>query len=376
MLTTELQSDTLRVNLSGDWTVDRLPQIEKLLPTLQLDGEVSSVKRLQIDCGAVGKADLGPMWLLHSALQGAQHAGVDIQFTPAEPEHFAFLNELKPAPDSDTPEPNGRRLVPGQIIALLGKQSLQMVRQALGHLGHLGHIVSVYATSLRHPKHFRIASVTRHVYEAGIQAIPIVAMIAFFVSVIIAYIGASQLRSFGATIYTVDLITIGVLRELGVLLTAIIVAGRSGSSFAAEIGVMKLNEEIDALKSTGLDPIEVLVVPRVLGLIIALPLLTVIADMMGLAGGALLSNWLLNIPLSQFIARVQESLAPTTFWAGLIKAPAFAILIAMIGTFRGMQVRNSSRELGRLTTAAVVESIFMVIFANAVFAIIFMETDF
>jgi len=229
--------------------------------------------------------------------------------------------------------------------------------------------------SLR-PRHLRLASITRHIYETGIQAIPIVSLIAFLISVIIAYLSAQQLRQFGADIFTVDLIAIAVLREMGVLLTAIIVAGRSGSAFAAELGVMQLNDEVDALKSMGVDPWEVLVLPRLIGLLIALPLLTIVADAMGLAGGALLSSLLLDISLTQFIPRLQDALAPTTFWAGLIKAPVFAALIALVGTYRGMQVRDSSRELGRLTTVAVVESIFLVIFADAIFAIVYVELDF
>jgi phospholipid/cholesterol/gamma-HCH transport system permease protein len=186
---------------------------------------------------------------------------------------------------------------------------------------------------------------------------------------------AQQLISFGATIFVVDLVTIGVLRELGVLLTAIIVAGRSGSAFSAEIGAMRLNEEVDALIATGVDPFEVLVLPRVLGLIIALPLLTVIADIIGLMGGALLCRFLLDMPLTQFVDRVNEAIAPTTFWVGIIKAPVFALAIALAGAYRGMQVRGSSRELGRLTTVAVVQSIFLVILADAVFAVLFLELD-
>jgi phospholipid/cholesterol/gamma-HCH transport system permease protein len=213
-------------------------------------------------------------------------------------------------------------------------------------------------------------------YETGITAIPIVSLIAFLISVIIAYLGAQQLARFGADIFVVDLVTIAVLREMGVMLTAIIVAGRSGSAFAAEIGVMQLNEETDALRAMGMNPIEVLVVPRVLALIIALPLLTVIADAMGLAGGGLLSLLNLHIPLPQFTARMRESLSPTTFWSGLIKAPVFALIIAMVGTYRGMQVRDSARELGRLTTVAVVQSIFFVILADAMFAILFVQIDF
>jgi phospholipid/cholesterol/gamma-HCH transport system permease protein len=171
------------------------------------------------------------------------------------------------------------------------------------------------------------------------------------------------------------LVTIAVLREMGVLLTAIIVAGRSGSAFAAEIGIMQINEEVDALRAMGMNPTELLVVPRVLGLVIALPLLTVVADAMGLAGGGLLSLWLLKIPLTQFVARMQDAIAPTTFWVGIIKAPVFAFLIAMVGTLRGMQVRSSARELGRLTTVAVVQAIFLVILADALFAVLFVEYD-
>ena len=193
-------------------------------------------------------------------------------------------------------------------------------------------------------------------YDTGVTAIPIVALIAFLISVIIAYLSATQLRGYGADIYVVDLITIGVLRELGVLLTAIIVAGRTGSAFAAEIGSMKLNEEVDALNATGVDPVETLVLPRILGLVIAMPALTFIADVIGLAGGALLCHGLLDMPLQQYINRANEAISPTTFWAGMFKAPVFAMLIAMAGTYRGLKVRGSSRELGHQVTVAVVQA--------------------
>jgi phospholipid/cholesterol/gamma-HCH transport system permease protein len=202
-----------------------------------------------------------------------------------------------------------------------------------------------------------------------------VALIGFLIAVIVAYMGAQQLRKFGADIFVVDLVTVGMLREMGVLLTAIIVAGRSGSSFAAEIGAMKLNEEVDALHATGVDPIEVLVLPRMLGLMISLPLLTVVADAVGLAGGALLCRFLLAMPFVQYIERMDEAIGSFTFWAGIVKAPVFAILIATAGAFRGLQVRSSSRELGRLTTVAVVQAIFLVILFDALFAVLFMELD-
>jgi phospholipid/cholesterol/gamma-HCH transport system permease protein len=239
-----------------------------------------------------------------------------------------------------------------------------------------GRVLATAATRWTSLRRLRLPSIVRHVHETGVQAIPIVAVIAFLISVISAYIGAQQLRPFGADIFTVDLVAIGVLRELGVLLTAIMVAGRSGSAYAAEIGVMKLNNEVDALESMGMNPYEVLVLPRVLALVIAMPLLTVVADGMGLAGGAVLTGYLLDLPLEQFVARLDSAIGPTTFWAGLVKAPVFGLLIALTGTMRGLQVRDSSRELGRLTTVAVVQSIFLVILADAAFAILFLEIDF
>ena len=229
---------------------------------------------------------------------------------------------------------------------------------------------------MRGPGALRPSSLARHIYETGITAIPIVSLIAFLISVIVAYLGAQQLNRFGADIFVVDLVTIAVLREMGVLLTAIIVAGRSGSAFAAEIGVMQLNEETDALRAMGMNPIELLVVPRVLALIIALPLLTVIADAMGLAGGGSCRWSTCTFPCRNSSIGCANRCRPTTFWSGLIKAPVFAILIAMVGTYRGMQVRDSARELGRLTTVAVVQSIFLVILADALFAVLFVQIGF
>jgi phospholipid/cholesterol/gamma-HCH transport system permease protein len=263
-----------------------------------------------------------------------------------------------------------------RLVGKLGRWAVLQGGHARGVIVFLGRITTVVREAFRRPRALRISSLARHIYETGITAIPIVSLIAFLISVIVAYLGAQQLSRFGADIFVVDLVTIATLREMGVLLTAVIVAGRSGSAFAAEIGVMQLNEETDALRAMGMNPIELLVVPRVLALIIVMPLLTVIADAMGLAGGGLLSLINLHIPVLEFTARLRASLAPTTFWSGLIKAPVFAMLIAMVGTYRGMQVRDSARELGRLTTVAVVQSIFMVILADALFAVLFVQINF
>jgi len=360
-----------QLELRGDWSLAAMPQIEAHL------GSLPSTLRgpLTCDWSHAEAPGIGPAWALLRRLAGAGLPPAELKHT-GDPPHFLELLQKLAAGQL---APSGAQGAPQRSegpIAKLGRWSVLQGWYARGVLDFLGRIATVIGQAFRRPRAWRVSSLARHIYETGVTAVPIVALIAFLISVIVAYIGAQQLSRFGADIFVVDLVTIAVLREMGVLLTAIIVAGRSGSAFAAEIGVMQLNEETDALRAMGMNPIEMLVVPRVLALIIALPLLTVIADGMGLAGGGLLSLIDLNIPLPQFTARLRESLSATTFWAGLIKAPVFAALIAMVGTYRGMQVRDSARELGRLTTAAVVQSIFMVILADALFAVLYQKIDF
>jgi phospholipid/cholesterol/gamma-HCH transport system permease protein len=369
-----LDAGTLTLKIAGDLVVDRLPDIEADLAAADSAGASSVV----FDVSAARSVDISGACLILDRVRRLTDAGVPARVTGARSGHFGFLEEL--AADEAGPAAVGRRMHNVQawerLTEPVGLWALRRLRDLLDGVAFLGRIVTVFAGIARSLKRLRFPSIARHVYETGVTAMPIVALIAFLISVIVAYLGADQLRKFGAEIFVVDLVTIAVLREMGVLLTAIIVAGRSGSAFAAEIGVMKLNEEVDALSAIGMNPIEILVLPRVIGLVIALPLLTVLADAMGLLGGGLLSAWLVDIPASQYIQRMQESIASTTFWAGLVKAPVFAFLIAAVGTYRGMQVRGSSRELGRLTTVAVVQSIFLVILADALFAIIFVEIDF
>ncbi|HEX8783517.1 MAG TPA: ABC transporter permease, partial [Steroidobacteraceae bacterium] len=262
-----------------------------------------------------------------------------------------------------------------RLLTDIGRNAVRGWRDLLDGLAFVGRSCLTFFAGLKSLHRLRPISIARHVYDTGITAIPIVSLIAFLISVIIAYMSAQQLRGLGVDIYVVDLVTIGVLRELGVLLTSIIVAGRTASSFAAELGSMKLNEEVDALIATGVDPFEVLVVPRLLGLAIALPLLTVIADLVGLAGGAVLSHYLLNISLAQFLSRANEAISPTTFWVGIIKAPVFALLIGFAGCRHGLRVRGSARVLGHEVTVAVVQAIFLVILADALFAVFFLKLD-
>ena len=362
-------ADELHLDLSGEWRVAALSEMDRTLAAIDLAG----VRHVRFDTSKLAVLDFSAAWRLREFIERVRQLDVEIVFDGGEPEQLRLISDcLARQPYRPPPGEETEGIEP---VEALGRQVVRRWRDVVAALEFTGRVISSLARALAKPGRLRPISIARHVYDTGITAIPIVALIGFLISVIIAYMSAQQLQKFGAEIFVVDLVTIGVLRELGVLLTAIIVAGRSGSAFAAEIGAMKLNEEVDALKATGVDPFEVLVVPRVFGLVIALPLLTVISDAIGLAGGALLCRYLLDMPLSQYLERVNDSIASTTFWVGLLKAPVFAALIAMAGVQRGMQVRDSSRELGRLTTVAVVQSIFLVILADALFAVLFMEID-
>jgi phospholipid/cholesterol/gamma-HCH transport system permease protein len=370
-LALEGEGGTWRLALTGDWSLMAMPSVEAQLN--RLPGSLHGT--LVCDWQAAKMPGIAPAWALLKRLAEIDPGSLQIRHE-GNPPHFLELLLKLNADRHSARAAHAHLPTLEQEVGKLGRWAVLQAAHGRAVIDFFGRIVSVIGQALRSPRAWRASSLTRHIYETGITAIPIVSLIAFLISVIVAYLGAQQLNRFGADIFVVDLVTISVLREMGVLLTAIIVAGRSGSAFAAEIGVMRLNEETDALRAMGMNPIEVLVVPRVLALVIALPLLTVIADAMGLAGGGLLSLLNLHIPLPQFTARMRESLSPTTFWSGLIKAPVFAIIIAMVGTYRGMQVRDSARELGRLTTVAVVQSIFFVILADALFAILFVQIDF
>jgi len=365
----------LDVDLTGEWRALDLTQIDAALASV----DFANARRVSIDTQKLTALDLSGAWRLREFIQQAHGAGAEVQFRGPQPDQLRLIDSTLKGErltcNQPLPVPHNHGLAPltEAGLAEIGLFSVREMRDLMAALAFLGKIFTTLGRATLSLKRLRPISIARHIYDTGITAMPIVALIAFLISVIIAYMSAQQLRRFGAEIFVVDLVTIGVLREMGVLLTSIIVAGRSGSAFAAELGSMKLNEEVDALVAIGVEPFEALVVPRLIGLMIALPLLTIVADIIGLMGGALLCRYLLEIPITQYLTRVNEAITATTFWVGLWKAPVFAMLIGMAGAYRGMQVRDSSRELGRLTTVAVVQAIFLVILADALFAVLFME---
>jgi phospholipid/cholesterol/gamma-HCH transport system permease protein len=362
----------LQLDLTGEWGMREVEADRAQLSAIDL----GTVREVKVSTGGVDSLTLSGAWALREFLQRARATGVTVSFDGTPPAQLHLLDETLKEPESGSAAPPAGAAPPEQrLLSDIGREAVRGWNGLVDALAFGGRTCLTFLAGFKSLRRLRPISIARHVYDTGITAIPIVALIAFLISVIIAYMSAQQLRGLGVDIYVVDLVTIGVLRELGVLLTSIIVAGRTASSFAAELGSMKLNEEVDALIATGVDPFEVLVVPRLLGLVIALPLLTVIADLVGLAGGAVLCHYLLDMPLTQYLSRANEAISSTTFWVGIIKAPVFALLIGFAGCRHGLRVRGSARVLGHEVTVAVVQAIFLVILADALFAVFFMKLD-
>jgi phospholipid/cholesterol/gamma-HCH transport system permease protein len=258
-----------------------------------------------------------------------------------------------------------------RFLERVGRGFCRAASQGVSLVGFFGQVAVEAMGTIRSPRRLRVTALLHHIEETGLNALPIVGLLSLLIGIVMAYQGADQLRRFGAEIFTVNLVGISILREIGGMMAAIIVAGRSGSSFTAQIGSMKVNQEIDALETLGLNTIEVLVLPRMVALMITLPLLTFFSNVMGLAGGAVMSYFNLGIQLPAFLHQLRPVIGGWVFWIGLIKAPAFAAIIAVVGCFEGLKVEGSAASVGRGTTQSVVESIFLVIVADAAFSILF-----
>ena len=295
-----------------------------------------------------------------------------VQLTGASKAHAALLDlianlDLKSLPKVKMP-PRWR-----ELVMALGKAADGAGHDAIAVVTFTGRALAFTVQALLHPSRLRPAAISRHIAETGVNALPIVGLMAVMISIVIGYQSVAQLRPYGADELTVDLVAVSMLREMGVLVTAIMVAGRSGAAFAAELGVMKAREEIDALKVMGLEPMEMLVVPRLIALIITLPLLAFFADILGLLGGAVISQSLLGLGPVQYLDRVQHAADLSDFVVGIAKAPVFAVVIAVVGCMHGLRVSGSAESVGQETTRAVVKAIFLVIVLDALFSILFQK---
>lgn len=261
------------------------------------------------------------------------------------------------------------------LIERIGKSTVEIFNQLIEMLSFIGETVGAIAKSIIEPKRIRWRPILFNIRSAGFDALPIVGLLSFLLGVVVAYQGAGQLRQYGANIFVADLVGLSMLREFAPLITAIIIAGRSGSAYAAQIGTMNVTEEIDAMRTLGISPQEMLVLPKIIALIIALPLLTVFADMLGVFGGMLMARQQLDVGFVEFLDRFVKAISPTAFMVGVCKAPVFAAIIAIVGCFQGFKTKGGADSVGRQTTRSVVQSIFLVIVADALFSIAFSILD-
>jgi phospholipid/cholesterol/gamma-HCH transport system permease protein len=364
--TIEREGSTFRLVVGGSWIISEARRLDPALRELDTAGTA----RVEIDCGALGRLDTIGAWLLLRTKRILEHRGIVVQPVNVRPEYRALVHTIDfecRAPPVELPPPHSF----ASRLERIGRGLCHTLNQGYQLIGFFGLVVYETVATVVQPRRLRVAALVHQMEETGLNALPIVGLLSFLVGVVFGYQGSDQLRQFGAELFTVNLLGIGFLRELGGLMAAIIVAGRSGSAFAAQIGTMKVSEELDAIQVSGLNTVEVLVLPRLLGIIITLPLLTFYSNVMGLIGGAAMCYLDLGITIPAFLHQLRSAVVGWTFWIGLIKAPVFALIIAMVGCHQGFQVERNASSVGRHTTQAVVESIFLVIVADAAFSITF-----
>ena len=359
--------DVVTLNLGGRWTVDASAAIEARAEALLVESD--GARRVVLDLGHVARLDTAGAWLIDRARQTLDAKGVDARLESVRPEYEILLREARYRALAAPRPPSGSYLI--ALLADVGESVVSAGADLYEGVGFLGEVVAAVGKSLLSPSRFRGTSLVVHIENIALRGVPIIALINFLAGAIIAQQGIFQLRRFGATIFVVNLIGILILRELGVLLTALMTAGRSGSAITAELGSMKLHEEVDALTVMGLRPVDILIVPRVLALVISLPLLTFVADMAGIFGG-LLASWAYDgITPARFLTTLQLAIGLHTFLSGLIKAPFMALVIGLISCVEGLAVAGSAESLGRQVTASVVKSMFMVVVVDGLFAMFF-----
>lgn len=356
------QEDGL-VLCEGHWTVRHLDE----LPA-QLAGLRWTAPSVCLDLAGVPLMDTGGAWLLHGLIKrlGNEDRHVEVRGLSAEGEDLLALvrDTVKDMQPVTPPAP-----VP--LLEQLGRDSLRSVRNGFGLLAFIGEMAEMVLRLALRPTRTRWSEINYNLSEAGHKALAIVGLLAFLLGVVITYQGGVQLRQYGASIFVADLVGLSMLRELSPIITAIIVAGRTGSAYTAQIGTMHVTEEVDALRSMGIQPMELLVLPKVAALLIALPLLTVYADIMGVFGGMVMASVQLDIGFSTFIERLEVALSLDSYLVGVGKAPVFAVVIATIGCYQGFQVSGSAESVGRRTTVSVVQSILAVIVIDAAFSVAF-----
>ena len=353
--------------LSGGWTARSIGALERQLETVQ----VPHGTQVAADGARVEALDSAGAWLLQQLLLRLRGAGAVVTMRGLRREFATLLDVVaqRVAAPASTPAAPANRV----LLALegVGRAAAGAGEQALALLAFVGESALAFAGCLAHPGRMRWRPILFNIRSAGFDALPIVGLLSFLLGIVVAYQAADQLRRYGANIFVADLVGLSMLREFAPLMTAIIIAGRSGSAYAAQIGTMAVTEEIDAMRTIGIAPLELLVLPKVIALVIALPLLTVFADLLGVFGGMVMARVQLGVSYSEFLDRFAKAISVTSYLIGIGKAPVFAAIIAVVGCFQGMRTKGGADSVGRQTTRAVVQGIFLVIVADALFSIAF-----
>jgi len=351
----------------GIWSTHTIADLDQRLA--EVDWPQSG--EIIVDGSGITALDTSGAWLLHRTVRQRAARGCVVRVQGLRTE-FAALLQLLTAREIP---PEAPIVQPPPWLERVERRAWSAVAGTQGYLAFVGESALALLGVLRHPRRLRWRPILHNVQTAGVEALWITGLLSFLMGIVIAYQGADQLQRFGANIFVVDLVALAMLRELSPLLTAIIIAGRSGSAYAAQIGTMKVTEEIDALRTIGVGAQELLVLPKVIALVIVMPLLTVYTDVTGVLGGMVMASMKLDVGFDVFIDRLDEAIQPSSYWTGLVKAPVFAMIIALVGCYRGFQVGGSADSVGAQTTLSVVQSIFLVILADALFSIVFLWLD-
>jgi phospholipid/cholesterol/gamma-HCH transport system permease protein len=341
--------------------------IESRLDALRFD----SGQAIVVDAARIEAFDTAGARVLQKFQQRLRGNDAYIQFKNLSPEYSRLL-ELVGKDISERPAGGSTaQTVPDSNLAALGRSVTAAMQQSVALLSFIGECTYALAGCVAHPSRFRWRPILFNIRTAGFDALPIVGLLSFMLGIVVAYQGADQLRRYGANIFVVDLIGLSMLREFAPLITAIIIAGRSGSAYAAQIGTMSVTEEIDAMRTLGIAPLELLVLPKIFALLFVMPLLTVFSDVLGVLGGMIMAHVQLDVGYGEFLDRFVKTVSVTAYLVGLCKAPVFAVIIAVVGCFQGFRTHGGADSVGRQTTRSVVQAIFLVIVADAVFSVAF-----
>ena len=357
--------------LSGCWTARGIGAIEQQLESVRVPATTEAIA----DGARIEALDTAGAWVLQKLLLRLRDEGTVVTLRGLRPEFARMLEVVAQHVTDQAGKPLPAARPSPSALERIGRSAAAASEQAVALLRFIGECALALAGSIAHPARFRWRPILYNIRSAGFDALPIIGVLSFLLGVVVASQGADQLRQYGANIFVVDLVGLSMLREFAPLITAIIIAGRSGSAYAAQIGTMSVTEEIDAMRTLGIAPLDLLVLPKILALMIALPLLTVFADVLGVFGGMIMARAQLGVGFGEFLDRLVKAVSITSYLIGIGKAPVFAAIIAVVGCFQGFRTRGGADSVGRQTTRAVVQSIFLVIVADALFSIAFSALD-